>query len=511
MNFLLKTLFIVLNYFVFVPNPNINFLFTYAADSVELNLDQELKQGNILLGIKQYIGREGNEIVDNQFLIFTTKNQLIELESANGINHKSNELRIILKKVLLDSPVIIKRFVVGPFASYESAFKQSVILQGFGYESQVAYPSDWEVWLPYETNFIEENNFQLQIIRNDYELVPFLENDYISQKLEGPISIISKEDIKINNKNYGRYFFLVKDSYGSWTLVQKIAFDDYLKGVLPHEIGANSPLEALKAQAVIARTWAFYNSNRFEIDSYHLCITTQCQVYEPISSPGENIIRAISETSNLILTFDGQPINAFYHASNGGISATASESWQMDDYFYFQPQFDFRGDDQIFFNIPLDKDNKLEEFLAINRNNFFGKDHYLFRWEKVISNEYLKQILLNLQLIKSESIVVSVEILERGLSGRVTKLRIILKKPSQEIIVLKDDIRKMFSFLPSNLFIIDKKDDDLWNFKGGGFGHGVGLSQSGAIEMAENGFSFERILDHYYQGTNIMNIEELKY
>ena len=85
--------------------------------------------------------------------------------------------------------------------------------------------------------------------------------------------------------------------------------------------------------------------------------------------------------------------------------------------------------------------------------------------------------------------------------------------PSKIIIYLKDidDIRRTLSFLPSNLFIIDKKDDDLWHFKGGGFGHGVGLSQSGAIEMAKAGFSYERILDHYYRGTDILNMDDLKY
>ena len=62
---------------------------------------------------------------------------------------------------------------------------------------------------------------------------------------------------------------------------QKIEFDDYLAGVLPYEIGPNSPLEALKAQAVIARTWGIFNSDRFNMDKYHLCISTQCQVYKP--------------------------------------------------------------------------------------------------------------------------------------------------------------------------------------------------------------------------------------
>ena len=63
--------------------------------------------------------------------------------------------------------------------------------------------------------------------------------------------------------------------------------------------------------------------------------------------------------------------------------------------------------------------------------------------------------------------------------------------------------------MPSNLFTINKLNDNFWLFKGGGFGHGVGLSQSGAIEMAELGFTYEQILNHYYQGTKIKKIEIL--
>jgi len=94
-------------------------------------------------------------------------------------------------------------------------------------------------------------------------------------KLEGPIYIYAQEEIKINGVNFGKNFYLLKDLYGTWTLVQKIEFDDYLEGVLPYEIGPNSPLEALKAQAVIARTWGIFNSDRFNklISSFRYCMS----------------------------------------------------------------------------------------------------------------------------------------------------------------------------------------------------------------------------------------------
>ena len=104
--------------------------------------------------------------------------------------------------------------------------------------------------------------------------------------------------------------------------------------------------------------------------------------------------------------------------------------------------------------------------------------------------------------------MVDLNIIDRGFSGRVIKLEIKLKHLKKPIVLVKDDIRRILSFLPSNLFTINKLNDNLWIFKGGGFGHGVGLSQSGAIEMAELGFTYEQILNHYYKGTKIKKFKE---
>ena len=110
-------------------------------------------------------------------------------------------------------------------------------------------------------------------------------------------------------------------------------------------------------------------------------------------------------------------------------------------------------------------------------------------------------------MIEEKSDLIDLNIIDRGPSGRVTKLEIRFRNFKKPIFLVKDDIRRILSFLPSNLFTINKLNDNLWLFKGGGFGHGVGLSQSGAIEMAELGFTYEQILNHYYQGTKIKKIE----
>ncbi len=479
-------------------------------ESSKINLTQELKKGNFLIGLKQYLGVNTNNFLEKNNITFTTKNHFLKLNSFNGVEHKSKTINIIFKNTTLKTPFTVERLVFGPFASYESALKQAEKLREEGYKALVAFPKNWEVWIPVGKN-LPDKKLNYKLFKTSYKstIIPFLVTEYSQYKLQGPIYISSSEEIKINDINYGKKFYLSKDSYGTWTLIQKIKFDDYLRGVLPHEIGSNSPLEALKAQAVIARTWALYNSDRFKIDNYHLCITTQCQVYKPPLINYNNVNKAIKDTSNIIITYKNKPINSFYHGSNGGISASASESWQIIDFSYLNSMIDGLDSLKKAFKLPIQSSDELNKFLEFSDDKVYGSKHSLFRWEKILSGEIIQNNLLKNQLIEEKSVLGDLDIIDRGSSGRVTKLEMKLKNVQKPIVLVKDDIRRILSFLPSNLFTINKLNDNLWLFKGGGFGHGVGLSQSGAIEMAELGFTYEQILNHYYQGTKIKKIEIL--
>ena len=240
------------------------------------------------------------------------------------------------------------------------------------------------------------------------------------------------------------------------------------------------------------------------MDNFHLCVTTQCQVYRPSNFPNIKVKKAISETSNLIITYKNKPINSFYHASNGGISAMASESWNISDKSYFNTKLDNSKSLNNSFKLPMSNEFKLNQFLSIEKEKFYGSNHS-FRWKKCPIS--IRDYLIKNNFLKVHENISSLTVLERGPSGRVTKLKISTDSINKTIILSKDDIRRILSFLPSNLFTINKLNDNLWLFSGGGFGHGVGLSQSGAIEMAESGFTYEQILDRYYQG----RVERLKH
>jgi len=509
MKYLASYIYLLITYLICFSNYKFISLASYADNFKDLTLANELKQGNLLIGLIQFIGNKESSIPVNKILRFQTENSFLELNSSNGIQHKSKSIELIFKKVPLQVPIKFKRYVVGPFASYESAKKESLRLESEGIKNIIAYPNDWEVWIRKDSSNSFNTQFKEIEVKVEDKIVPFLQSKYTYQQLDGPIHINSIEKISINDKGYGKVFQLKKDAYGTWTLIQKISFNRYLQGVIPHEIGSGSPLEALKAQSVIARTWAIYNADRFKTDKYHLCITTQCQVYKPTSKNYQNIEKAISDTNNLILVFNNKPINALFHASNGGVSAGADESWQMNSLPYLQPKFDLVNNLNNSFRLPIENSKNLINYLNQDSSQFYGNDHYLFRWEKVIKLNQINNLLIKNELFDKKGKRVDFKIIERGLSGRVTKLEILQTDRNNSFVLVKDDIRRYLKFLPSNLFTINKLNDNLWSFKGGGFGHGVGLSQSGAIEMAESGLNYEKILNHYYRGTKVRNISDL--
>ena len=505
MKYFYKPLYVFLISLTFFLNSSSRSSFSFPNQRIDINLEKEINKGNFLIGLKQYLGKSG---IDADSLNFQTDDQFISVQSVNGLRHQSKEVKIVFKRIPLKKPYIFEKLVSKPFASFESAKKQSEILVKQGLRPTITMPSHWEIWLPIENKNKVKQNFRIKRMNISNEIVPFLINNYTFQKLDGPISIMSDNKIKINDINYGKNFYLIKDSYGTWTLIQKLSFAEYLKGVLPHEIGANSPLEALKAQAVIARTWAIYNSNRFKADKFHLCVTTQCQVYKP-QIANENIKKAIKNTQNEVLVFEDKPINAFYHGSNGGISASSSESWEMSDYPYFTSEFDFINLKKKYLNTTIRNKEGLRNFLQSDNNNFFGKDHYLFRWKRKISQKEILNLLQKNYYLNEKSNILDFKVIKRGASGRVIKLEIRTENPMNKITLVKDEIRKSLNFLPSNLFIIDKLNYNLWVFTGGGFGHGVGLSQSGAIEMAKIGYPYQKILKQYYKKTKILNFMNL--
>ena len=120
---------------------------------------------------------------------------------------RSKHINITWRNIPVKNPKTIERIVFGPFASYESAKKQSDKLRDKGFETTVAYPKNWEVWIPFQDNLpeFELKNKIFRKIKN-FQITPVLRNDYSGMKLEGPIYVYSEEEIKINGIKFGKNF-----------------------------------------------------------------------------------------------------------------------------------------------------------------------------------------------------------------------------------------------------------------------------------------------------------------
>ena len=139
--------------------------FSVAEELLKIELNTEIKKGNFLIGIKQYLGGVNDSFSKKKNINFITDKRFLNLSSSNGIKHKSKQITITWKDIPIKNPKTIERVVFGPFASYESAKKQADKLKEKGFETTVAYPKDWEVWIPFEDD-LPEFELKHKISRN---------------------------------------------------------------------------------------------------------------------------------------------------------------------------------------------------------------------------------------------------------------------------------------------------------------------------------------------------------
>ena len=129
------------------------------------------------------------------------------------------------------------------------------------------------------------------------------------------------------------------------------------------------------------------------------------------------VLQAIEATSDLILTYGNKPINAFYHGSNGGVTATSGESWQIQDFSYFNSIIDGSKSLNKIFKLPITNESDLNKFLDFDKEQFYGSNHSLFRWNKKISSLKIKEQLIKNKLININEDVLDLNSIERGSSG----------------------------------------------------------------------------------------------
>jgi len=495
-------------------------------------------QGNdaqLKIGVVQRFGDEPTDELNLKAI----PGDRLNLKFKNGAQQETlltaNSVKLEVEEQPLTTPVLQERVVLSTHRSFETAEDAAKRWQAFGIEVEIAQPEQWQVWAKrqvYDTPFLRRlllSTIQIKGNRTAYldsqilPQVPIVSwkvngKSYSSNQLE---VTASRELVQVNQGKddrvgtlYPGQLRLQPNAYGTYTLVNDVPLEDYLRGVVPHEIGTQAPYAAIEAQTIIARTYALRNLRRFAIDGYELSADTQCQVYKGLSGTAPNADRAILATRGKVLTYDNQLVDALYSSTTGGVTAAFSDVWNGADRPYLKPVVDAASNIWNLSQLSLADENNFQRFISL-RQGFNEAGVQMFRWRKESS---MKQITQDLQkfLEKNKSPLANfttlqqMQVLQRSPAGRILKLAV--QTDRGNLILEKDEIRSAFSAPRSTLFYLEPlfnqakgENKMLWGyaFVGGGLGHGVGLSQTGAYGLAKLGWTSDRILNFYYPGTQI--------
>ena len=322
---------------------------------------------------------------------------------------------------------------------------------------------------------------------------------------------------------------IIKNKQGFLFIINQIKLEEYLICVATSEMSSSCPITLLEAQTIAARSWilAAYEQKHtnLKIDA---CNDDCCQRYQGINNLNQMAYKASSNTKGIILTYQNKICDTRYSKSCGGISENNENVWFDSPKLYLRSIYD-----STLNKIPnLKNEKKMKDWIYkpkscfcdnsnITKNqlkNYLGdvdENGSYFRWEYSINhNELCELIKIKTGIIFEK--IKSLDPIDRGISGRIIKLKIngyISGKITNIILKSEYEIRRVLhpKFLYSSAFIIIanlNSTSSLTRFilKGAGWGHGVGLCQIGALNMALKDYSSKEILFHYFQNTKLKKL-----
>ena len=318
-----------------------------------------------------------------------------------------------------------------------------------------------------------ENTFVLKNVRIG---IGFHWDRYEDQEFAGTLEICTNAD-------------------GTQTAINTIDLEDYLCSVISSEMSANSPMELLKAHAVISRSWALRAIEHPNHDGYHVCGDDHCQRYEGLRRMNERAVQAVRETAHQVLVYNDEICDCRYYRCCGGKTEVWRTCWEDIDVPYIQSvQCDYCK-------------SPSQKVLRLVLNDYDQETKDFRDWKVTYTVEELSEIVRSKSGIDFGEIIDLIP-LHRGASGRIDQLQIVGTKHT-EIIGKELKIRLWLSrtCLYSSWFEVEK--DPLYIvprhfvLSGHGWGHGAGLCQIGAAVMASEGKQYEEILSYYYVGSRL--------
>ncbi len=280
------------------------------------------------------------------------------------------------------------------------------------------------------------------------------------------------------------------------SLINRLDLEKYLESVVPSEMPSDKPqyLEALKAQAICARTYALIKMLERKNHPFDVYADHRDQVFKGQSVESVISGRAVEQTRGDVLKYGDSLAVVYYHSTCGGISENAADIWPGVDEPYLHKSKDLLGD------------------------KFSCASSKYYRWQRSFRMADIDSLMkknFNFSLLyqtvqDTSELEFKAEVLQRSPSGRVQKIKLVY---GDSVKVLENyQIRSFFTDkkgrgLPSLLFNIKSVNDSLIVFNGGGFGHGAGMCQWGALHMSENGFKyFDILVSKYFRGTYLEKV-----
>ncbi|MEW5820157.1 MAG: SpoIID/LytB domain-containing protein [Cyanobacteriota bacterium] len=366
-------------------------------------------------------------------------------------------------------------------------------------------------------------------------------------KINGPVGVFSPGghvrllDIKRKGQvpAYRGKFEIVRaaSSPAKLSVVNVLPLDEYLKGVVPNELPVSFGFEALKAQAVAARNYAVRPREK-PYDQFDICDSVMCQVYFGYYTENTLSNKAVEETAGLVALYRGDVITALYSSAPGGFtenyefafSDPKTKEFPCGSKPYLKGKCDIPGFDDL-----SDEESARKFYTSLPATHDVKSGYY--RWDRYwtkselekeinmslakLSNTKESEPFVNPAFSKTSNIgtLMDLKVLKRGVSGKAIDLKITGSNGSwvvQKELNIRRLLTKNGKALPSANIIINRATDPNGNLVGikivgGGFGHGVGMSQYGASSMSSKGYKFDQILQHYYTGVALGTIPVFMY
>ena len=385
---------------------------------------------------------------------------------------------------------------------------------------------------------LKDNSDILKVASENNLFRIYIDNELVARNLTGPILVRPKENCFVSVKGlkrkgkqalYRGYIELVRSSkdISKFAIVNVLSLKNYLRGVVPNEMPVRFGLEALKAQTVAARNYAVTPRVK-AYEEFDLCDSVACQVYFGANTEEELADRAIEETNGIIaLDKENNPILALYSSTAGGYTESYSHAFSdpLTKEFPSKEKPYLKAVPDIISQSPLNTEEAASAYYKSTPDAYDIRSPY-FRWTKEWNAKELHDVLQNTLVAQSATgfvhpafkkgdkldDLVELKVLRRGDSGKIVEMEVITRTQKFKIfkeLVVRRLLTKDGKALPSANVVFDNILDDngsLVSIKayGGGFGHGVGMSQYGAGFMgSELKRPYEKILQHYYTGITL--------